>query len=330
MRFVPCPWDDSVKRRIILWKIIDDAHDALFSYTHVRLKNPSLIKNVLGIPEEARLWIDSSGFQIGNKHSPKLDVFSVYDFQRHCAHVAFTLDVPGNVEQTYQNAILGLAYGRGFDERPKIYAVATHEGDFGNVALLVRKYERKEFDGIAIGTMIPYGVANLESFAKMLTVVKKYSTKPVHVLGVGGYDTLYLMSMIGVESFDSSKFLGGAKWREYHLPQGGMAYLGTHYSSKHPRRRVLSGELPCSCPVCIDVKQVEYFQRPKAESVAHLALHNYYVMKNELKLIEIAKKEGWFESLIESRARKSARLRTAVSAVKKSMRTKLFLNEPPL
>ena len=298
-----------------------ESGEALFSYRYVRHLDPVSIKQRLGLPATTRLWIDSSGFQIGTKQSPNLSAFDVFDFQRYCSDVAFTLDVPGDLEQTYKNALLTLSYSRGFDDQLKLYAVITHTGNLDAAYQLARKFDEREFDGIAVGTLIPYGTANMNNLASLLVTVRKAASKPIHVLGVGGYDMLYLLALLDVESFDSSKFLGGAKWREYHLPQGGMLYIGNRYDSKNPRKKAISGRLPCECPVCRQFGSVEFFQQSKAESVAYLALHNFYVMRNEIRLIHLAKKEGWFKTLLEGRARKSIKLRHALKTLRRCLRT---------
>ena len=131
--------------------------------------------------------------------------------------------------------------------------------------------------------------------------------------GLGSPASIYLAAA-GVATFDSSKFLVGAKWRIYHLPRGGMIYVGDHYGSKTTirRRQTRAGDLPCLCPACLFAKRIEFFQEPKAESVAMLALHNYYMMKNEVQLIKLAMDEGWFHYLFLDRAKKSPGLRRAM------------------
>ncbi len=314
MRFVPSLWDRATGRRNILRRIFEETGDALFSYAHVRRLDPRGLRERLSIPNTVNLWIDSSGFQIGNMVTGRSNIFDVYEFQNSCSQFAISLDTPGDIQETYRNAILTLAYSKGFPMSPKIYAVATSDGSFGHLRDLVQKYDALDFDGIAVGALIPYGSLRLEQLALLLTTVGRATSKPIHALGIGGYDALYVLAAAGVATFDSSKFLVGAKWRIYHLPRGGMIYIGDHYSSKTTirRRQTRAGDLPCRCPACLTAKRIEFFQQPRAESVAMLALHNYYMMKNEVQLIKLAMDEGWFHYLFIDRARKSPALRRAM------------------
>lgn len=314
MRFIPSFWDRASGRRHILQKIFEETRDALLSYAHVRTIDPRDLRQRLSIPTNVKLWIDSSGFQIGNMVTARSNVFDVYDFQNSCSQVAISLDTPGDVQETYRNAILTLTYSKGFSISPEIYAVATSDGSLGHLRDLVRKYDILNFDGIAVGALIPYGSLRLEQLALLLTTVRRATSKPIHALGIGGYDALYVMAAAGVATFDSSKFLVGAKWRIYHLPRGGMIYVGDHYATKNRnrRRQTRAGDLPCRCPACLIAKRIEFFQEPKAESVAMLALHNYYMMKNEVQLIKLAMDEDWFHYLFIDRAKKSPSLRRAM------------------
>jgi 7-cyano-7-deazaguanine tRNA-ribosyltransferase len=312
---VPSIWDRAAGRQRILGIAAEDAGEALFSYGYVRNLSPEKLRNRFKIGDHTRIWIDSSGFQIGNKVLSKANVFDVFEFQRRTSSVAITLDMPGDVEQTYRNALLMLTLCHAYEESPELYAVVTQNRDCETASILAKKYEHSDFHGLAVGALIPYGVSNLEELARLLFLIRKQTTKPIHALGVGGYDAMYLLSAFGVSSFDSAKFIVGAKWRVYHLPRGGCIYVGNRYKDR--QRTASSGLLPCSCPVCSEVKTAEYFQQPKAVCVAMLAMHNYFMMRNEVRLISLAKKEGWFDRLLSEKARQSTRLHMALKSVGK-------------
>ena len=314
MRFVPSLWDRCLLRRDVLWNVFEHAENVLFSYNYIRSVPPDQVREKLKIPDNVKIWIDSSGFQIGKKLYPQISIFELYDYQHHSADVAFTLDIPGDYEQTYKNAIRMLAYARGKGYGPKIYAVVTCDGNIDIAEKLARKYEEWDFDGIAIGPPISLGAIDFKLITRLIARIKKAASKPIHVFGVGSYDLIYLLAALDVDSFDSAKFIHGAKWREYHFPRGSIIYLGNNY--KERRRGFWEGELPCTCPVCQKLRRAEEFQKSRAESVAYLALHNFYVMRNEVKLIEMAKRGGWFHRLLKEQAGKSIRLRQVLEDIK--------------
>lgn len=312
MRFVPSPWDDSRVRRQTMQPIFEDAHDIMFSYLYAR--RPAALELLGKIKSSKHLWLDSSGFQAGYGRARKFSIFDIFDLQQQWADTAFTFDLPGEPEQTFRNAVLSLTYSKGYDRKPRLYAVVAHKGSTGIAQDLAKKYEAYDFDGLALGSTIPYGSSDMAEFFSLLSIVARSTTKPIHAFGVGGFDAIHLLEFLGVSSFDSSRFLTAARSLHYLTPHGTL-YVGNRYQSERGRGAT-SGALPCECPACRTAGSFEYFQRRGAEPVGVLALHNYYSMRNELRLIEIAKREGWFNRLLEGRARRSPRLRSVLNHVK--------------
>ena len=312
MKFVPTPWDDSKVRREVMTPIYDESEDLMFSYFYARV--PSAQSLMHQFKKSKSLWVDSSGYQVGQGRAPKSSIFDVFDLQKEWADFALTFDSPAEPEQTFRNAILSLAYSNGLERKPKMYAVVSHNGSPILAREFARKYEEYDFDGVAIGGTLPYGSSNMAELFSLISSITRATTKPIHALGIGGFDAMYLLALLGVSSFDSSRFITAAKGLNYLTPHGTL-YVGTRYIKERARAATM-GPLPCECSACRKGVTFGFFQERGAEPVAYLALHNYYVMRNEVRLINIAQREGWFKSLIEGRARRSPRLRSVLNQIR--------------
>jgi len=301
-------------RRQALQPILDDSEDIMLSFLYA--KRPAAQELLGSIKAAKNLWLDSSGFQAGYGRSRNFSIFDVFDLQQEFADIAFTFDLPTEPEQTFRNAILSLTYSKGHEKKkPKLYAVVSHNGSTDTAKDLTRKYETYDFDGLALGSTIPYGSSDMAEFFSLLSIVSRNTKKPIHAFGVGGFDAMYLLAFLGVSSFDSSRFLTAARSLHYLTPHGTL-YVGNRYRNERGRAAT-EGALPCACPACGKAGGFDFFQQHGAEPVGVLALHNYYAMRNELRLIEIAKRERWFPSLLEGRAKRSPRLRSVLNGIKK-------------
>jgi len=250
-----------------------------------------------------------------------IDPNDVYQYQLkslQAGDVAFTLDIPSNPTKTFENAKIALNFKKQFEDQGiKLYAVITLDSSLNPE--VARKFAKKinklDFDGIAIGALTKL-CSRLWQIGLIIASVKSVTTKPIHVMGVSGYDLMYLLAWLDIDSFDSNKHLKGAKYREYHLITGSLAYVGNHHAYR--RRFVRNGFTPCFCPACLQMKKLEKFQESDAKVVAYLAAHNFFVMMQHLRLITLAKDEGWFERLLQERMLRSSRLRKAIEILSRT------------
>lgn len=283
-----------------------------------------------------KIFADSGGFTFLKK---KIDVTpeEVFDLQISMgADVFFTLDLPITIgmdsesinqrlKVTLENAKRALELKRIRSTSAKIYAVVPAYDEVQSVKL-AKKYEELGFDGIAIGSLVPKAL-DLSHLSRIIFRIREtIPSMPIHVLGVAGFSTIYVLAKLNVQSFDSMKYAHGARYREYHLPRGAMIYVGPRYNSE---RKGLSYEvydlIPCSCPYCLRAKSFDYYNKATAESAAAMAMHNLLVMLNEVKLINIALKSGWFGSLLRDRSKIYPSLAKALTSLEKISSTDHYL-----
>jgi len=113
--------------------------------------------------------------------------------------------------------------------------------------------------------------------------------KPFHLFGGGLPHIIPLAVSLGVDSFDSASYILYARDNRYIT-----------------RSRVYRLEeleyFPCSCPVCLRHTPKDLLQLPKNERIKLLALHNLYVIKEEINATKQAIKEGRLFEYIQEKA----------------------------
>ena len=185
-------------------------------------------------PPSLPLFIDSGGFAslfqnakvaqvgglgvletvIGDK-TEALHPKDVLDFQERKADVAFTLDfpIPPSMELrearrrnrlTVANARWALANRR----RKDMLLFACVQGwDLESYRACAAKYAGLDFDGVAIGGLVPR-LSNLEACLQIVDAVRSaVPGKPLHVFGVGKPGIVEVLFRRGVQSVDSSSYV---------------------------------------------------------------------------------------------------------------------------
>mgnify|MGYP001772516578 CR=1 FL=1 len=113
--------------------------------------------------------------------------------------------------------------------------------------------------------------------------------KPFHLFGGGVPHIIPLAVALGVDSFDSASYILYARDNRYLT-----------------RSRVYKLEeleyFPCSCPVCLKYTPKDLLEMPKNERIKLLALHNLYVIREEINATKQAIKEGRLFEYIQEKA----------------------------
>lgn len=152
------------------------------------------------------------------EESDRLTPQSVLAFQEQMADVAFTLDLPcppdldGEEAERRLTASVANARWALRNRRRRdlpLYAVIPawrEESVFGLVAELAKE----NFDGIAIGGLIPR-LKNWEEVEAIVESARQAAQdKPLHVLGVGSPVLVEKLFALGVDSVDSSSYVRAA------------------------------------------------------------------------------------------------------------------------
>jgi len=280
-----------------------------------RLKPGTNIREYLGLPKDIIVYMDSGGFSLLNRGMLlDIDPQKIAEIQQGASpDVAFVLDYPLDsrsscntiqklLKKNHELAKLFLRLYRG--SRIKLFGVihALSEEDAEKEVSFYESLEvqGRTFDGYGIGSLVKRK-NNYRSILSIVKTVRKLTYKPVHVFGISSMKIIYAFAKIGITSFDSFAFLRAAMYRELILPQI-LKRIKLH-NIKHGKR-VMSSSIPCCCPMCLKANSlggVKYYARKGSIPSAELAVHNLIVIINEVKLINEALANGWFDDLLKER-----------------------------
>ncbi len=113
--------------------------------------------------------------------------------------------------------------------------------------------------------------------------------KPVHLFGAGHPMIMPFMVALGVDLFDSASYILYARDERLIMRNGTLRLSEVDY-------------IPCSCPICSKYTPQELREMPKNERIRLIALHNLYIVMEELRNIKQAIREGRLWELLEEKS----------------------------
>jgi len=113
--------------------------------------------------------------------------------------------------------------------------------------------------------------------------------KPFHLFGGGVPHIMPFAVALGVDSFDSASYILYARDNRYMTRERVYRLEDLEY-------------FPCSCPVCSKYTPKELLEMSKEERTKLLAIHNLYVIKEEINEIKQSIKEGRLFEYLQQKA----------------------------
>ncbi len=140
---------------------------------------------------------------------------------------------------------------------------------------------------------------------KLVMARQRLKGKHIHVFGVGGTATLHLTFLLGMDSVDSSSWRNRAARGIVLLPGRGersVVQLGSWKGKplSEEEKEILHN---CSCPACKSYG-FEHLAQKGSEGFYHRAVHNLWVLLEEIKGIEQHLRrntyEEWFRTHLQN------------------------------
>ncbi len=297
-----------IKQEVPVSHIVNVGFESLITNAYLVLKHfkeEAIRKGIHGIiGYNGPVMTDSGAYQILQYGSIDIEPDEiVLAQQRMNSDIAVILDIPTpstaswneakyTVEETLRRAKSALKYIKD-DER--IWVLPIQGGRY----LDLIEYAAKEASKIPYYNMYAIGSPTrlLERYEystviEMIGEAKKVlpPDKPLHLFGAGHPMILPFLVALGVDTFDSASYILYARDKRYMT------------SSRTYKIEELE-EFPCTCPVCSKHTPREVRELPLNNQVHLIALHNLYVIYEELKRIRVAIREGRLWELLEERSR---------------------------
>ena len=303
------------------WEIFPDMQTAMFNGYSILLNKKRVMEKIAlsgGVHDflgfQGIAFVDSGGY-IGKENPLNVSQESILKIQEDIgADIASTLDLPFNMNEDfdlynkiYQSFINAVQARRKLANRDMLLYASVHGNDplvLKNVLIFLSKNET--FDGFAIGSLVPIRNDFRRVVDMVLSARSVVRNKPLHVFGLGGFLTVPLLVYLGVDSSDSSSFIICGGKRRYFVPsyrEISMASLEDY------------GDLPCNCPICSS----KTYEEVRADR-SLIALHNLWVLWNELKMVKYAISEGRLEKYLENRYAETPILKSAFEYAKMKRR----------
>ncbi|AEH24298.1 tRNA guanosine(15) transglycosylase TgtA [Pyrococcus yayanosii] len=252
--------------------------------------------------------VDSGSFQLMRYGGVEVTNREIIEFQHKIGvDIGTFLDIPTPPdvprEKAEEDLKITLERAREAEEMKEIPMNATVQGStYLNLrTLAARRLSEMNFEIHPIGAVVPL----MESyrFRELVDVVIAAKLglrpdRPVHLFGAGHPMIFALAVAMGVDLFDSASYALYAKDDRYLTPEGTKHLNELEY-------------FPCSCPVCSRYTPQELREMPKEERMRLLAIHNLWMLREELNRVKQAIREGELWKLVDERARAHPKLYAA-------------------
>ena len=242
---------------------------------------------------------NSGGFQIATfKRDGKVCDITPIDslrWQEANCDVGMNLDIPPNLDGNFTFEEFNKALNESvenfkfFEKERKNYNMRLLNVIHGETLPLISLWHDKvkdfKFDGYAIGMKPPFEPM-LQAFAFMFLWEKgefnKETFKHLHFFGTSGkhvvptivYAAHKLLQKDITVTYDSSSYNIGSIYRTYYLPfdVGPNLCWGEKFKKENPHIK----ELPCKCPVCSNITDIEILNGGDIYAGTLISLHNLY------------------------------------------------------
>ncbi len=313
------PVIDPVKQVPSLNTILEIGFNAFITNAYLFYRrNRGIVKNI----HEYFSWnnpimTDSGGYQILVYGSVDIDNKTIVEYEKEIGtDIGVILDIPTGTRMSWKEAWNALieTYRRAWEALPYI---------MDSEQLWVYPIQGAPYPDLVkyssiTAQRIPYHIYALgsptvflekyeyENILLMTLIARQYlpPNKPLHVFGVGHPMIIPYLVAVGADLFDSASYILYARDNR----------LLFEWGTKHLNELFY---LPCSCPVCSKYSVEELREMDRRERTKLIAIHNLYVLYNEIKRVKQAIKEGRLWEYLETKSRSHPRLRRIFEILKK-------------
>lgn len=252
--------------------------------------------------------VDSGSFQLMRYGGVDVTNREIIEFQHKIGvDIGTFLDIPTIPDAPREKAEedLEITLERA-KEAESIKSIAMNAAVQGSTYPDLRTYAAKKlsemnFEIHPIGAVVPLMESYRYKDLVDVVIASKLGLRPdrpVHLFGAGHPMIFALAVAMGIDLFDSASYALYARDDRYMTPEGTKRLEELDY-------------FPCSCSVCSRYTPQELREMPKGERTRLLALHNLWVIREELNRVKQAIKEGTLWELVDERSRSHPKMFTA-------------------
>lgn len=257
------------------------------------------LREYLGVPESVAVYLDNGAFYFSGQQNGQAP---------HDEYEEFAEATKPSWKPIPQDYIplpsMSPQKQRGcFDKTMRVNRAYEHDGyvpvvhignhleDYTRELLESPKLSAKSY--IALGAIVPNllrkpkAIPYTDVLSGLQHVRTVFEGKKLHVFGVGGTATLHVMSLLGIDSVDSSGWRNRAARGIIQLPGSGerlVAKLG-NWRGRKPTWKEWQGLHNCQCPACAKYG-VEGLKADLLHGFCCRATHNLWVLLEENRWLD--------------------------------------------
>lgn len=251
--------------------MLDSGAYQILQYGNIEIDNKTIVKYQLEVKPDIGVILD---LPTGNTDSRETAKMTVEETIRRAKEAEELIGSQGN-DIIWVHPIQGgkyldlLQYSSIMADKNEMYKMLA----LGSPTVLL-----KEYDYVDLIRMVFIARSSIKR------------SKPLHLFGGGLPHIIPFVIALGVDSFDSASYVLYARDNRYIT-----------------RDRVLKleemDEFPCSCPICSKYTVKEVREMNEIERDRLLAMHNLYVILEEIKEVKVAIKEGRLFDYLQEKAK---------------------------
>jgi queuine/archaeosine tRNA-ribosyltransferase len=255
--------------------------------------NGSTYRENIGLDKNKTLIGDSGGFQMLSLPDCKLTPIDSLRWQEENANIMMNLDVPPNFGGGYDYERFKLALKKSvvnfklFEKERQNYKSKLYNVLHGDNTQLMEMWYNDvkdfNFDGWAVGVN-PNSDPIVQAMGVMFLHEKgeldKSNITGTHFFGKSGKHITPTMTYIASKfpkikvTYDSSSYNIGSIYRTYYMPYdiGPHLSFGEKFKTENPNLE----NLPCNCPVCKSIDNIDIINGKEIYAGTLISLHNMY------------------------------------------------------
>lgn len=315
--------DPLLKHQIVsLEEIKSIGFNGIITNAYLLKKNIVKVANIHSLLKfDGVIMTDSGAYQILRYGNIEVSNREIVQYQCDIeSDIGVILDIPTPYNVKYEEALKSaeITLQRAIEVsnivencRNILWTLPIQGGVYTNI---LETYAKKSNDVIGYGYSI-YALGSpttlLENYMfdeviNMVFTIKKHilPSYPLHLFGVGHPLIIPFVIALGVDLMDSASYILYAKDGRYITRRGTYKLKDLHY-------------LPCSCPICSKYTVEELREMARKEVEKLVALHNLYVLYNEIKEVKECIKEGRLWEYLEEKSRAHPAAKKAFDIIKK-------------
>lgn len=284
-------------------------------------KKYKTFRELSNYPKEYTLITDSAGFQIASfkKRGEVAPITAMQSLRWQEANateehdIAMNLDVPPNLSgkpthkeftEALNTSVKNFKFFKDNRKNNKMKLYNVLHGE--TIPLITKWYNAVKdfnFDGWAVGIKPPFDPM-LQALGMCFLWEKGELTKDksygMHIFGTSGKlvvpTIIYMANKLDIRvTYDSSSYNIGSIYRTYYLPfdHGPHLSFGDKFKRINPHLKML----PCKCPVCQSVKNIDDLNKTDIYAGTLISLHNMwqYIDYNDLLNCLVGDKDRFIE-----------------------------------